>query len=196
VPESGEEGSAVRHSSLDDRFDPAVRIVDYDPAWPELAVAEMARIDAALGAQAERTDHVGSTAVPGLAAKPIVDLQVAVAAIEPTEPFVRPLEELGYLFAPEPDSPDFHFFGEPAARPRTFHLHVCAVGSDHERRHLALRDYLRAHPDEATSYGELKRELVADRPGDRLAYIEGKAAYVAALERRALEWVRASRRPA
>ncbi|HEY2055228.1 MAG TPA: GrpB family protein [Solirubrobacterales bacterium] len=179
----------MRHPSLDDRFDPALRIVDYDPAWPEMAAAEMARIEAALGGEAVRIDHVGSTAVPGMAAKPIVDLQASVAAIEPTAHYVRPLEGIGYLFAPDPVSPDFHFFGKPAARPRTFHLHVCAAGSDHEVRHLALRDYLRAHPDEAQRYGEVKRELVALRPGDRLAYIEGKLDYVVALERRALDWL-------
>lgn len=177
----------MRHPSLDDRLDPAVRIVDYDPAWPEMAVAEMARIEAGLGDLAVRVDHVGSTAVPGMAAKPIVDLQLAVAEIRPTEPFARPLEGLGYLFAPDPDSPDLHFFGKPAERPRTFHLHVCVAGSNHERRHLALRDHLRAHPDEALRYAEVKRELVARRPGDRLAYIEGKAGYVAALEQRALK---------
>jgi GrpB-like predicted nucleotidyltransferase (UPF0157 family) len=179
----------MRHPSLDDRFDPAVRIVDYDPAWSGIAAAEMARIEAALGEQVSRIDHVGSTAVPGMAAKPIVDLQVSVAGIEPAERYARPLEELGYLFAPDPVSPDLHFFGKPVERPRAFHLHVCAAGSGHEARHLALRDYLRARPGEALRYAEVKRELVADRPGDRLAYIEGKAGYVAALEQRALDWL-------
>ncbi len=178
-----------RHPSLDDRFDPAIRIVDPDPRWPEIAAAEMARIEAALGGQAVRIDHVGSTAVPGMAAKPILDLQASVAEIRPTERYRLPLEELGYLFAPDPDSPELHFFGKPATRPRTFHLHVCAAGSDHEMRHLALRDYLRARPEEATAYAELKRKLVAARPGDRLAYIEGKADYVAALEKRAVVFV-------
>jgi GrpB-like predicted nucleotidyltransferase (UPF0157 family) len=178
----------VRHPSLDDRFDPAVRIVDYDTAWPELAAAELGLIEAALGDTVVRVDHVGSTAVPGLAAKPIVDLQASVAEIDRTDLYVPALDRLGYLFAPDDDSPDFHFFGKPAERPRTFHLHVCAAGSEHERRHLALRDYLRADPDEARRYADLKRELVAASPGDRLAYIEGKLGYVEALERRALGW--------
>jgi GrpB-like predicted nucleotidyltransferase (UPF0157 family) len=181
----------VRHPSLDDRFDRAVRIVDYDPRWPATAAAEMALVEAALGGQVTRIDHVGSTAVRGLAAKPIVDLQVSVVEIAPVESYVRPLEGLGYLFVPDPDSPDFHFFGKPAERPRTFHLHVCAAGGEDERRHLALRDYLRAHPDEALRYGEVKRRLVALRPGDRLAYIDGKSGYVVALERRALDWLNA-----
>jgi GrpB-like predicted nucleotidyltransferase (UPF0157 family) len=186
----------VRHPSLDDRFDPAVRIVDYDRAWPELAAAERRRVGEALGATAMRVEHVGSTAVPGLASKPIVDLLVAVPALEPRwvpalEPrslYVVPLEAIGYLFAPDPDSPDFHFFGKPAERPRTFHLHVCLADSPDERRHLALRDYLRTHPEEAARYASLKRDLVARHPADRLAYIEGKAEYVAALEARAVAW--------
>jgi GrpB-like predicted nucleotidyltransferase (UPF0157 family) len=179
---------ASRHPSLDDRFDPVIRVVDYDPAWPAPAAAEARRIEAAVGEAAVRVDHVGSTAVPGLVAKPIIDLQLAVDALEPRARYVRPLEALGYLFAPDPESPDFHFFGFPAARPRTHHLHVCIAGGEHELRHLALRDYLRAHPDEAAGYGALKRDLVARHPADRLAYIEGKDRYVAALEGRALAW--------
>jgi GrpB-like predicted nucleotidyltransferase (UPF0157 family) len=181
---------APRHPSLDERSDPAIRVVDYDPAWPALAAAEIPRIEAAVGEVAVRIDHVGSTAVPGLAAKPIVDLQLAVDAIEPRARYVRSLEGLGYLFAPDPELPDLHFFGLPAERPRTHHLHVCAAGGEHELRHLALRDYLRTHPDEASEYGALKRDLAARHPGDRLAYIEGKERYVAALEERALAWRR------
>jgi GrpB-like predicted nucleotidyltransferase (UPF0157 family) len=179
---------APRHPSLDERFDPAIRVVEYDPAWPALAAAEARRIEAAVGELAVRIDHVGSTAVPGLAAKPIVDLQLAVDALEPRARYVEPLEALGYLFAPDPESPDFHFFGLPAERPRTHHLHVCAVGSEHELRHLALRDYLRAHPDEVAEYAARKCDLATRHPGDRLAYIEGKDRHVAALERRALAW--------
>jgi GrpB-like predicted nucleotidyltransferase (UPF0157 family) len=179
---------AERHPSLDDRFDPAVRIVKYDPAWAGMAEAEIARIRAAVGQVAARIDHVGSTAVPGLVAKPIIDLQLSVADVEERSLYVEPLEGLGYLFASDPASPDFHFFGLPAARPRTHHLHVCVAGSEDERRHLAVRDYLRAHPDEVDAYAELKRGLVARAPGDRLAYIAGKDSYVVALERRALAW--------
>jgi GrpB-like predicted nucleotidyltransferase (UPF0157 family) len=175
-----------RHPSLDERFDPAVRIVEYDPGWVDLAAAEIGRIDGALGEVAVRVEHVGSTAVPGLAAKPIVDLLVAVAAIEPRARYVGRLEGLGYLFAPDPEAPDFHFFGKPEERPRTHHLHVCLAGGEDEVRHLVLRDFLRSHPDEVARYAALKREVAARHPQDRLAYIEGKADYVAALEGRAL----------
>src|SRR5215212_7614541 len=113
---------------LDDRFDPAVRIVDYQPAWQALADAELRRIEAALGDVAVRVEHVGSTAVPGLAAKPILDLQVSVDTLEPRERYVDPLLRLGYLFVPAPESPDYHFFGKPPERPRTHHVHVCRAG--------------------------------------------------------------------
>jgi GrpB-like predicted nucleotidyltransferase (UPF0157 family) len=179
-----------RHPSLDERFDPAIRIVAYDPAWPAMAAAELRRIKDALGALAVRVEHVGSTAVPGLAAKPIVDLQISVDRVEPRQRYVEPLERLGYLFAPAPESPDHHFFGKPPQRPRTHHVHVCEAGSEHELRHLAVRDFLRTHAGEAARYAALKRRLVARHGQDRLAYIDGKDEYVTALEGRAVAWVR------
>jgi GrpB-like predicted nucleotidyltransferase (UPF0157 family) len=180
-----------RHPSLDERFDPAVRIVEYDAAWPARAAQELERIGRALGPVAERLEHVGSTAVPGLAAKPILDLQLSVAAIEPRGRYVEPLERLGYLFVPAPESPDYHFFAKPPERPQAYHLHVAEVGSAHEFRHLAVRDYLGAHDDEAARYAALKRQVVARHPQDRLAYIAGKEEFVADLEGRALKWARA-----
>jgi GrpB-like predicted nucleotidyltransferase (UPF0157 family) len=179
-----------RHPSLDDRFDPAIRIVPYDPAWPALAAAELGRITQAVGDVVARVEHVGSTAVPGLDAKPIVDLQLSVDRIEPRERYVQPLERLGYMFVPAPDSPEYHFFAKPPERPRSHHLHVCAAGSKTELRHVAVRDFLRAHADEAARYAALKRQVATRHPQDRLAYIDGKGAYVTALEERAMTWAR------
>jgi GrpB-like predicted nucleotidyltransferase (UPF0157 family) len=187
-PETDAAEPLERHPSLDDRFDPAIRIVDYDPAWPTLADAELRRVKEVLGAVAVRLEHIGSTSVPGLAAKPIIDLQIAVDAILPRDRYVEPLERLGYLFAAAPESPDHHFFAKPPQRPRTHHLHVCQAGGEDEFRHLAVRDFLRTHADEAARYATLKREVVARHPQDRLAYIEGKDAYVTALEARAVAW--------
>ena len=159
-----------------------------DPAWPSAFASEAARLHAALGALAVRIEHVGSTSVPGLAAKPIIDIQVSVPSIEPPEPYRRPLGALGHLFVPDPESPDYHFFGKPAQRPRTHHLHVCEAGSLHELRHLAVRDFLRAHPTEAEAYGAVKRSAAARHPGDRIAYMAAKRPFVEDLERRALAW--------
>ena len=191
--EASDEQPLERHPSLDDRFDPAVVIVDYDAAWVGLAESELRRINGALGTVVSRLDHVGSTAVPGLAAKPVLDLQLSVAVIAARARYVEPLKRLGYLFVPSPESPDFHFFALPPERPRTHHLHVCEAGSDHETRHLAVRDFLRAHASEAVRYAVLKRRLAAQHPRDRLSYIEGKEEYVAALERRAVVWARGRR---
>jgi GrpB-like predicted nucleotidyltransferase (UPF0157 family) len=171
-------------------FDPAVRIVVDDPRWAERAQWELHRIGQILGPAALRLEHVGSTAVPGLAAKPILDLLVSVAALEPHRRYVEPLEGLGYLFVPDPDSPDRRFFCRPPERPRSHHVHVCAAGSHCEVRHIAVRDFLRAHPDEAASYAKLKHELVRQHPGDRPAYIAGKDGYVGELETRAVEWAK------
>ena len=181
---AGRDAALERHPSL------AVRIVDYDPSWPALAAEELRRIAQALGPGAARLEHVGSTAVPGLAAKPILDLHLSVGALEPRARYVEPLERLGYLFVPAPESPDYHFFAKPPERPRTHHLHVGEVGSAHEFRHVAVRDFLRSHDGEAARYAALKRQVVERHPQDRLAYIEGKEQYVAGLEARAVAWAR------
>jgi len=171
-----------------ERVGPGVHIVEHDPAWAARAREEIRRLAEALGPVAVRLDHVGSTAVPGLAAKPILDLQLSVAALEPRAPYGRPLEGLGYRFVPDPDFPDLHFFARPPEHPRSHHLHVCRAGSRHELRHLVVRDFLRAHGEEAARYAALKRELAARHPRDRGAYVAGKARYVADLEARAVTW--------
>jgi len=181
-----------RHPSLDDRFDPAIRIVEYDADWAARGAAEMTRIADALRDGAVRVDHIGSTAVPGLAAKPIIDLQLSVASIEAIEAYRESLERLGYLFVPDAEFPDRQFFARPAERPRTHHVHVVEAGSHDERRHLAVRDYLRARPDEVAEYEALKRRLVAEHPRDRLSYIGGKQSFIAGLEKRALAWAGSS----
>jgi GrpB-like predicted nucleotidyltransferase (UPF0157 family) len=181
-----------RHRSLDDRFDPAIRIVDHDPAWPDLAAAEIARIHDELGPVAARLEHIGSTAVPGLAGKPIIDLQLSVRSIEPLDAYAAPLERLGYFHVPDPEVAGRQFFAKPPERPRTHHVHVVERGGTDERRHLAARDFLRTHPDDAAAYEALKRRLAADHPSDRLAYIKGKEPFMAALEKRALTWASSS----
>jgi GrpB-like predicted nucleotidyltransferase (UPF0157 family) len=129
--------------------------------------------------------------VPDLPAKPIIDIQVSVSNIEERDAFVRPLERLAYLFAPDPESPDYHFFGKPRERPRRYHVHVCAAGSGEEMRHLAVRDFLRSHSEEAAKYADLKRELARRTHQDRLAYIEGKEPFMRDLEQRAVAWSKA-----
>ncbi len=176
------------HPSQDTSYDPAIRIVEHDPSWEEKFGREAAAIRGALGSVAVRVDHVGSTAVPGLSAKPIIDINVSVPDVTAVDSYRRPLEGIGYLFVPDPESPDLHFFGKPTTRPRTYHIHVCQEGSLHERRQLAVRDFLRAHPREVAAYGAVKQAIAERHPGDRLGYIAEKDPYVEALVRRALAW--------
>jgi GrpB-like predicted nucleotidyltransferase (UPF0157 family) len=108
---------------------------------------EATRLREALEPVAVRIDHVGSTAVPGLSAKPIVDIQVSVRMLAPMNAYRQPLELLGYEYA-DPNTDDYPFF-DLSIGPRPFHIHVCEAGSFHERRHLCFRDWMRTHPGDA-----------------------------------------------
>lgn len=144
--------------------------------------AERERLAAALGSLARRIDHNGSTSVPGLAAKPIIDIQISVAALTPLAPLIDPLAPLGYVHMPHPDDAFCPFLHRPAAWPHTHHVHFVEAGGREERRTLAFRDYLRAHPDAAREYERLKRELAAlTDAGDRSsreAYATAKTAFI------------------
>jgi putative glutamine amidotransferase len=161
-------------------------IVDYDPTWPRLFDEEAARIRAALGDVAVRIEHVGSTAVPGLAAKPIVDIQISVASMVPRERFLLPLVGLGYTFGVDPFDPEHAYFSRNDVDDRrVFHVHVCPVGSEWERRHLEFRDHLRENPDTAARYAQLKRRLAAEHRRDIMAYLDGKTPFIRDIEQRA-----------
>lgn len=158
------------------------RVVDPDAAWPERFEAEASRIVASLPPDlVARIDHVGSTAVAGLAAKPIVDIQLSLVAMTPRDAYVEPLTALGYRWVLDPWDVDHEYFSRDIDGERSFHLHVCAAGSTWERRHLAFRDWLRTHPDDAAAYEALKRELAAAHPKDTLSYTDSKSAFIAGI---------------
>jgi GrpB-like predicted nucleotidyltransferase (UPF0157 family) len=143
-----------------------IEIVPYDRSWPARFDAEAARIEEAMAGAALRVEHVGSTSMPGLAAKPVIDIQVSVASLEKPDLHAAPLARLGYGHVPL-GAVDlvYPFFQKPAAWPTTHHIHLCVLGSEHERRHLAFRDYLRAHPEVAAEYVAVKRSLAAEHGG-------------------------------
>ena len=141
-------------------------IVPYDSAWPGQFAAEAARIRQSFGELARRIEHVGSTSVPGLAAKPVIDIQVSVPALEPRELHRTRLNELGYTHFPLGEFDRVYpFFKRPAGWPSSHHVHLCVEGSNEERDHLAFRDYLRRHPEIAAEYASLKRSLAASQDG-------------------------------
>ncbi len=167
-----------------------IEIVAYDPSWPERFAAEAARLCDALGELALRVDHVGSTAVPGLAAKPVIDVQVTVSTLAPLEPWVERFTQLGYTHMPSPDDARYPFFHRPARWPHSHHVHLCLPRSWDERSNLALRDYLREHPEACDSYVSEKRRLAALHLGatalQREGYAAAKSPFLEPLTARAL----------
>lgn len=142
----------------------------------------------ALGRVALRVEHVGSTAVPGLPAKPVIDIQLSVAALDPSDAYVEPLAGLGYRYRSEDDMPAEHrvLLLEREDR-RLVNLHVCRAGSEWERRHVAFRDHLRADPEARAEYGAVKERLIREFPTDVHAYAQAKTPVIRRLERRALD---------
>ena len=166
-----------------------VRIVPYDPRWPAMYEAEAARLRAVLDpAQVVGMEHFGSTAVPGLAAKPIIDILIAVRSLAVARAtMVAPIADLGYAFWPDNPKPDRMFFVKgmpPFGRRRTHHAHITEPDGEMWRRRLPFRDHLRANPAEARRYEALKHELAERHGADREAYSEAKTAYCEALYRR------------
>lgn len=170
--------------------DPII-VVPADPHWPALFAQLAGPLRAALGPIALRLDHVGSTAVPGLAAKPVIDIQISVAALEPITPYLGPLERLGYVWRAANDDLTRRFFREPPGQRRT-HIHVYPAGSLSEQMALLFRDYLRAHPAAAARYAALKYHLAEQYRHDRPAYTEAKAPLIWELLRGAHAWSQAA----
>jgi GrpB-like predicted nucleotidyltransferase (UPF0157 family) len=142
---------------------------------------ERAKLETALGSHVMTVEHVGSTAVPGLAAKPIIDLAVGVQSLaEAQARCIDVLQALGYMYMPEYQSwlPDELFFRKGVPGPWTHHVHVMEPSSPGWERRLLFRDYLRAHPDAAEAYMDLKRRLAAAFRDDIAAYRTGKSAFV------------------
>ena len=167
-----------------------IDILPYDPQWPLAFEAEAARLRVALGAIALRIDHNGSTAVPGLAAKPVIDIQISVAALQPMASYRDRLTAAGYVHVPHADDAFCPFFHRPAEWPHTHHVHVVQAGGLEERRTLAFRDYLREHADAAREYEALKRTIAGRLSADaasREAYASAKTDFVERIVAAALE---------
>ena len=161
-----------------------VIIVDYDPQWPELFEELRAPVVAALGELVVIVEHVGSTAVPGLAAKPIIDMDVVVPSVADIPEAIRRLASLGYVHRGDLGIAGREAFTAPAGKPR-HHLYACALDSEELRRHRSFRDYLLTHLDEARAYEALKRAAARRFAEDRAAYNEAKTRFVEAVLQRA-----------
>jgi GrpB-like predicted nucleotidyltransferase (UPF0157 family) len=167
-------------------IDDAVVIYDYDPDWPRLFEEERHRLEPVVSAFALSIEHVGSTSIPGLCSKPIVDLQVAVERLEPPDRYSAALATFGYVLRVDPANIERHAFGKRDSQGRRtmpgYNLHVVQYGGAEYRCHIGFRDYLRTHPDSMREYGELKRRLAIEYGTDRDGYTNAKSTFIGSIE--------------
>jgi GrpB-like predicted nucleotidyltransferase (UPF0157 family) len=155
----------------------SVVVEPYDPEWPRLFEEERQRIVAAIGHIVAGVHHVGSTSIPGMAAKPVIDIAVLLHDFDDGERCIEPLEKIGYEHRGlSQDIPGDRFFRR--GDPRSYHLHMYAVDSPIRADHFNFRDYLIAHSEVAMEYADLKLALAERYPKDRPSYIEAKAPFV------------------
>jgi GrpB-like predicted nucleotidyltransferase (UPF0157 family) len=162
-------------------------VMPYDQQWPILFQEISQRMKSVLGEAALRIDHIGSTSVPNLDAKPIIDIQVSVTSLEPLDTYKSPLESIGFIY--QADNPDLtkRYFRENPGDRRT-HIHVRKAGSWSEQFALLFRDYLRTHPTECETYASEKYRLMDKYQNERDLYVEGKGPIIYAIIQRANEW--------
>jgi len=153
-----------------------VRLTPYQDEWKRLFEREKDALQAVLGGYILDIQHVGSTAIPGMPSKPIIDIAIAVDDFDEANVCIPLVVELGYEYRGEYGIPRRHYFvrGEP----RLFHLHVMEVTSPNWQDLLLFRDYLRGHPEMAGEYAALKRRLAKMYPAEREAYLEGKTEFI------------------
>ena len=168
-----------------------VYVVPYDPSWPAEFIAEAARIRLAVGDLVMAVHHIGSTSIPGIFAKPVIDILLEVYNIQALDARSAALAELGYEAKGEFGIPGRRYFRRDSAMgTRTHQIHAFEAGSPGIERHLAFRDYMIAHPAIARHYGLLKQQLAASHPEDIEAYMDGKDSFIKEHEAKAIIWIK------
>ncbi|MGC3971454.1 MAG: GrpB family protein [Pirellulales bacterium] len=166
-----------------------VAVVPHDPRWAEMFAVEAGRVAAALGVDVAAVHHIGSTAIPGIYAKPILDLLVEAADLDEVDRRAGAMEALGYETMGEFGIAGRRYFRkDDAAGVRTHHVHLFLSGSPQVERHLAFRDFLRRRDDWAQKYSELKRRLAAEHRDDAERYMDGKHELIQEIDRQAARW--------
>ncbi len=163
-----------------------VIIVEYDPRWPELYEEEKSVVMATVGGMVRSIEHIGSTSVPGLGAKPIIDIVAGVEGPSEADECVALLAGVGYDdVTPQPDNPDWYYCLGRRLDGAYCHLHLMRQGSRFMEGHVLFRDHLRANPDVAREYQELKRVLAERHRDDRPGYGEAKTGFIESVVERA-----------
>ncbi len=157
-----------------------VELSPYSPMWPAVFDIEREALTRIFGAGAVEIEHIGSTAVPGLGAKPIIDVMLGAPALAVVEQHMDQLAAAGYRYVPEFERsiPERRYFVKPDGQPGSFHLHAVVSGSAFWRDHLRFRDVLRNNAALADEYWKLKRRLAARYPNDRAAYADAKSTFI------------------
>jgi GrpB-like predicted nucleotidyltransferase (UPF0157 family) len=152
----------------------------YSPMWPAIFDMERVRLDQLFGPGTVEIEHIGSTAVPGLGAKPVIDVMVGAAALEVFEIRMPELQAEGYRYVPELEksNPGRRYFVKTDGQPGNFTLHAVVAGTAYWREHLAFRDALRMSPTLCEEYWRIKRRAATRHPNDRTAYADAKAAFI------------------
>jgi GrpB-like predicted nucleotidyltransferase (UPF0157 family) len=164
----------------------SIFLVPYNPLWPEKFQKEKKLIEETIGDYiAGGIHHVGSTAIPGLSAKPVIDILVGVESLDKSRPCIKILEKIHYVYFPYKEKYE-HWFCKPSPEHREFHLHIMPADSAEFKAKIAFRDYLISHPEEKNRYESLKKELVGKFRNDREAYTDAKTDFVKKVVTKAL----------
>ncbi|OIN66967.1 hypothetical protein BLD48_08420 [Exiguobacterium sp. KRL4] len=164
-----------------------VIVTPYQASWSDAFEQEATRLRTVFGERLLAVHHIGSTSVPGLSAKPILDILPVVDMLDGIEAFDAAMETIGYEAKGEFGMPGRRYYRK-GGDDRTHHIHLYASGNPEITRHVVFRDYLREHPDEVQAYSEIKEQLANQYPADISAYIAGKDTFVKAMEQRAIVW--------
>ena len=167
----------------------AVIVEPYNPLWVSKFEEESRHIARTMGAIVVKVHHIGSTSIPNIYAKPIIDMLVEVIAIEQVDSRNAAMVAFGYVAMGEYGLPGRRYFRKDNVQGiREYHVHTYALGSPEGFRHIAFRDFMRAHPELAQQYSDLKCQLAHQYPEDIQSYMDGKNAFIKDMERRALAW--------
>jgi GrpB-like predicted nucleotidyltransferase (UPF0157 family) len=158
-----------------------IEVIDYDPSWPGIFEAERDLLLQTIGYVAVEIHHVGSTAVPGLAAKPIIDILIEVTDLAALDELISDMQAIGYRPKGEFGIPNRRYF-QKGGDNRSHQIHAFARGDFNVTRHIAFRDYLRTHHEVAKEYGQLKKDVAKACDNDIDRYCDGKDAYIKRIE--------------
>lgn len=164
-----------------------VEVSSYNEKWIQMFMEEAEKLNLIFGNELIDIYHIGSTSVPGLKAKPIIDIMPVIKDINNVDKYNLEMQEIGYVPKGENGIVKRRYF-QKGGDNRTHHVHIYQIGSCEINRHLAFRDYLKSHPDEMKNYGELKEKLAQQFPLNKKSYINGKDYFVENIELKALEW--------